>query len=213
MFRTEVDLGQNVKNTRQKHHIRVAILIKRVYSIIPMVWWSYNSVWVLRIGFGGATRIFADISSKVVPYFEQNRWFYWLPLWNPHKPWRKVIHFGIFYLRTQKIVLHNFLCGMTAWCYLMSANAPDILNRHGKFLKLIILKIFKSPELRFENFRKYQFWKFSVTIQDIWCNCGHEGTSGGHPTQKIMQNDFLSPEIKNSKVLHFLDSFSMRSGI
>ena len=30
VFRTEVDLGQNVKNTRPKHHIRVAILIKRV---------------------------------------------------------------------------------------------------------------------------------------------------------------------------------------
>ena len=30
VFRTEVDLGKNVKNTRPKHHIRVAILIKQM---------------------------------------------------------------------------------------------------------------------------------------------------------------------------------------
>ena len=55
-----------------------------------------------------------------------------------------------------------------------------------------------------------------MTIQDIWCICGHEVTSGGHPTQKIMQNDFLSPEIKNSKVGHFSSRFvrfSLRKSI
>ena len=41
----------------------------------------------------------------------------------------------------------------------------------------------------------------------MWCICGDEVTSGGHPTQKIMQIDFLSPEIKNSKVYHFSADF------